>query len=389
MYISNGIVVVNNKAENKTFIYDKKTRQKYDVNEDLIILLDYIDSNHDQSYDDIISHFEGIDDVMMYLLSKDIITDDNECCFDKIKKIESFNSCRIFIECTDKCNLACPHCYGSFNAQNSSFIRPDTFEDLMIKCAKLGVYEIDLTGGEPFMHPNLPNIFDSLKKHSMLTTLFSNLTVCNEEMLDLIISSGIKTVVTSIESNQRIIHDRFRGLHGALNKTIECIKYLKRYGVEVKANFVLGGHNIYEADEIISFITSLEIPCNIDVTSYEGRARNLDFDINKAIEILKKYNNGDIISNCGIGKRMLFIAANGNVYPCPSVRDENYKFANVNHDYDLKSCFSKAFSSINNWACNQNCSVEQCPGGCRARALSMNGQITAPDPYYCMIYGKE
>lgn len=386
MFLSDGVSVINNYYENKLFVYLKDTHTKYEINDDLFFLLEYINNNSQLSVSDLLAEFDGIDDIISFLFDAKIISNLRPKCKYQIKKVGDINSARVFIECTDKCNLSCPHCYGAFGKRNNTFLGISQIRKLLEECQKIGVYEVDITGGEPFMHPNINEILDLLYEYSMLTTLFSNLTICDDNHLNKIITTGVKTVVTSIESFDSEIHNSFRGLNNALSKTIRNIKYLKDHGVEVKVNLVLGNHNIESAEKTIDFILSLSVPCNIDVTTLEGRAKDLSFDINKAISVLKKYNNGEISNNCGFANRMIFISCDGDIYPCPSVRNNEFLFGNINSDYDLYSSFSEVLDLLKGWNCNSICNNPKCPGGCRARSLSMNGTLKSHDPYYCLIY---
>lgn len=389
MYIANGIVVVDNPFENKQFIYCKTQRLKYDINEDMIYLLDYIKQNPSMVQKDLLDSFDGIEEVLDFLLKSGIITEqetDNEFC---IKKVSDINSARLFIECTDSCNLSCPHCYGSFGNKKHNKLSIITFEKLLHKAALAGVYEVDITGGEPFMFPHIDDLFMMLYKYGMITTLFTNLTLCSEKHLLLIKEYGIKTVVTSIESENKEIHDRFRGMAGSLNKTVENIKWLVKNDIEVKVNYVLGNHNIADAQKNIDFICSLGVCCNIDVTTPEGRAEKQRFDLDTALSILRKYNNNSISQNCGVGKRMLFVASDGTLYPCPSIQEKAFSFGNIYDTYNLKDAFTKVIHMFSDFNCNNQCGIKECSGGCRARALHLMGAINKEDPYYCSIYERD
>lgn len=389
MYLAKGIVVVDNPFENKHFIYSKKQRQKYEINEDMTYLLDFINKHSTMTKKEVASSFEDIEDILDFLLEAEIITEqesDNEFA---IKKISESNLARLFIECTDSCNLSCPHCYGSFGNKKHSRLSIEALGNLLYNAAQIGVYEVDITGGEPFMFPQIKELFQLLYKYGMLTTLFTNLTLCTEKHLMLIKEYGIKTIVTSIESASESVHDQFRGVKGSLHNTIKNINWLVENGIEVKVNYVLGNHNISDAKKNIDFICSLGVCCNIDVTTPEGRAEKGDFDLNAALDVLKSYNDNSISQNCGVGKRMLFIASDGTLYPCPSIQESNFSYGNIYCTYDLKEAFSNVFTKFDSFKCNSQCGIEECSGGCRARALHLMGNIYKQDPYYCTIYGRD
>jgi hypothetical protein len=115
-----GIVLVKNNKENELFLYDKHNRIKYSINQDMFELLDYINENKAMKLEDIISNYDGVEEALDFLLSKKLITEEIQFEKYKTKVITDTNSARLFIECTDCCNLSCPHCYGSFSCNNSN-----------------------------------------------------------------------------------------------------------------------------------------------------------------------------------------------------------------------------------------------------------------------------
>lgn len=388
MYIENGIVIVDNPFENKQFVYSKNQRLKYDINEDMIYLLDFIKQHPLYNKTQVAESFDGIENILDFLIDSGIITEQATNNQYSIKRITDVNSARLFIECTDTCNLSCPHCYGSFGHKKHNRLSIDVLDKLLYNASQIGVYEVDITGGEPFMFPQINDLFHLLYKYGMITTLFTNLTLCNENDLMQIKNYGIKTVVTSIESENALVHDKFRGVFGSLNKTVNNIQWLVQNDIEVKVNYVLGNHNILDAQKNIDFICSMGVCCNIDVTTPEGRAENHSFDLDAALRILSVYNDNSISQNCGIGKRMLFVASDGTLYPCPSIQESVFCFGNIYDSYNLKESFSDVIKLFSNYECNNQCGIKECSGGCRARALHLMGAINKEDPYYCTIYGR-
>lgn len=386
MYIAEGVVVVKNICENKCFVFCKKKGLKYEINADMFYLLEYINHNASLDRDELEEEYDEISDILDFLLTNQIVSEDATDNKYSIKHVKDIDSARIFIECTDVCNLFCSHCYGEFGNKKRKYLSVASIEGLLKKAVELGVYEVDITGGEPFMHPMIESIFNLLYKYGMITTLFTNLTLCDEKKLKMIKVFGIKTVVTSIESADESVHDSFRGVRGSLQKTVSNIKWLVENGVEVKVNYVLGNHNIDDAQRNIDFICSLGVCCNVDVTTPEGRATNNQVDLKKALNVLRKYNDNSIALNCGIGKRMIFISSDGTIYPCPSIQERGFVVGNIYEEYDLKKSFERIFDMFLEINCNDKCNIKECSGGCRARALHLMGTIDREDPYYCSIY---
>lgn len=65
---------------------------------------------------------------------------------------------RFFVELTSACDLRCRHCFGQFGPATRRDLPMKIVERLLREGRELGVYRIDLTGGEPTMHP----LFDEI-----------------------------------------------------------------------------------------------------------------------------------------------------------------------------------------------------------------------------------
>ena len=70
----------------------------------------------------------------------------------------SNHSCTVLIEITERCNLSCPTCFAGSSPQHSKMMSMETFQerlDGLIEGGKHGADMIQLSGGEPTVHPQL------------------------------------------------------------------------------------------------------------------------------------------------------------------------------------------------------------------------------------------
>lgn len=89
----------------------------------------------------------------------------------------SYSKCRlIYLELTDTCNYNCMHCYAKLSKNNNTFLSFDNFCNILENIKTLGDVDIRLTGGEPFLHPEIRSILEytaknlsPLTKHSIVT----------------------------------------------------------------------------------------------------------------------------------------------------------------------------------------------------------------------------
>lgn len=83
-----------------------------------------------------------------------------------------------------RCNLTCTHCFISCSPHNHSFgfLDLDTIHRALEASVPLGVKEYYFTGGEPFLHPDMPAILEMTLRYGPATVL-TNGTVFKDDWL--------------------------------------------------------------------------------------------------------------------------------------------------------------------------------------------------------------
>ncbi len=395
MKLSNDCIMVNNHFERTIFIYERKNHIKYEINEDMFELINDI-HEHKISYNKAILIYD--EEIIKDLISMKILTKSKEKFIPNIKLLDKINSARIFIEITDKCNLNCKHCYGGFASKNNNFIDIQTIDTIINEAIELGVYEFDITGGEPLLYPDLELLLSKLYDAGMLVSIFTNLTLLTNKHIEMFNKYCVKKIITSVDSCYEYIHDDFRGCNGCFNKTMNNLNKLKNTSIELSINTMIGNHNVDYIDELITFLKNLELPFVLDVITSEGRATALNENIKISSKIIKnifeKYNN-DINKNmnfkdCGVGDRFIYIKSNKNIYICPSLIDDKFKLGDVSEHFDLAKIWDNMNLKYGNLTCkHKRNSCNKCKGGCRARALKLHGDIMGIDDVYCTIIGSD
>lgn len=388
-YINDNVVIVNNKFEEKIFIYDREKRIEYDINESSFDVLSEIKTN--------ISTIEMLKDTydsefIDQLFELNILTTKPQKNINNVKQTKKYNCARIYTEVTDKCNLACQHCYGGFAIDKKNFIDVNLLENTLQEASKIGTYQFDITGGEPLLHPNIEKILKIAYDKGMIVRIFTNLTLCNDKTIAMFLKYGVKEIVTSIDSPIPNLHNKFRGQNGSFEKTISQIHKIQENNIDVAVNTMIGKHNKDYIDEMVDLINNLKVRSVLDVIVPEGRAKNLNEDIIDSAKIIhniykkheQKINEKAIAITCGIGERFIYIKSDGNVYICPSLIGEEYKLGNINDSVTtLWKKMNERFSYLN---CNKKTErCKDCNGGCRARALKLNRTINDSDDVFCII----
>ncbi|MHC4598538.1 MAG: radical SAM protein [Planctomycetota bacterium] len=152
----------------------------------------------------------------------------------------------IYFYPTERCNLRCPHCWvdpdwvktpeeyqAKFSGENAE-ISQDMFRRVVQEAKPLGLARIKFTGGEPFLRHDIDGFFRICKEEEIPFDVETNATLVDGERARLMKECGCFHAAVSLDSPTPEFHDRFRGMKGAYEKTVQGIEHLKRYGHNVQ-----------------------------------------------------------------------------------------------------------------------------------------------------------
>lgn len=190
------------------------------------------------------------------------------CAFPRLKYL--------FLELTDQCNLRCRHCGSSCTADNRTYLPLDKIKEILLQVA--AAYDaseimVCITGGEPFLHPDICDIVRFARRCGFTVGITSNGTLIDEVAARAIISSGLNTIAISVDGLENS-HDSFRNQAGSFDKAMRGIRYLKANGADPQVITVVHPGNISLLQAMFEFFKEEEISSwrlvNIDPI---GRAR--------------------------------------------------------------------------------------------------------------------
>jgi radical SAM protein with 4Fe4S-binding SPASM domain len=308
---------------------------------------------------------------------------------------------RVEIEITKRCNLRCKHC---FTENAASDTRKELIESLVPDLQSLGVVEVDLNGGEPFLHPDIAKILSSISG-KFKTVLFSNGLCIDEEKIELIQKYHVARVNISLDGF-RESHDYLRG-NGTYNKTVEVIKNLTSKGILVQLNTMVFSRNIGDLENFIQYSQTELGVCGVRVANIYPLGNALShsdlLEDNKSTrEIYEKYlresMQGPVTGKhlpCAAGVTQLFLNVHGQIYPCRLFEGTKYNVGDLqnrslreNYFQFLKTPSYFTDFKIENLKGCTNCKLLSiCKAGCRARASLLQHDINAPDTFACKCHG--
>lgn len=348
-----------------------------------------------------------------------------EINFPPLSKSLSLNEAQL--ELTGNCNLWCKHCYGRSNFAKT-FKKQITKNELfgcLDEMELMNVSRIIISGGEAFLYKELPEVIKYIsKKRIHIGGIFTNGTIIRDDVFNVLRKhSIITTFLVSLDGPNRKAHDYIRGV-GNFDKTIKFIKESIKSGFRVTINTVVMKSNVNILIDMFSFLESLGISrWRISIPREQGEAiLNKKLIIPKWSDIFKAYksillvaikNKGkmkiqlsslfktEFLENkryylyndnngcCEYKKNSLVLESNGNVISCPASID--LPLGNIKNNSLEKiwnSDLTQAIKTlpIKNTKC-ANCKINKiCGAGCRVMAKKLKGSYFDIDPNACPLY---
>ena len=74
------------------------------------------------------------------------------------------------LEITNRCNFKCVHCFVENRQSPNSHqhLSLDQIRIVLKQAYNMNVFKITITGGEPFLHPQIIEILEEIKKYNII-----------------------------------------------------------------------------------------------------------------------------------------------------------------------------------------------------------------------------
>ena len=170
-------------------------------------------------------------------------------------------------ELTSKCNFNCKMCYihSNSNEQTGGELSAAEWISLGNQARELGVIFLLLTGGEPLLRKDFPEIYTALKKMGFIISINTNGSLLCGEIEELFRNNPPSRLNVSLYGEN---NETYRCLCGApqFEKVIENVVRMRDIGIDVKINCSITPENCEDLEKIYELTKSLGL--NIKLTTY-------------------------------------------------------------------------------------------------------------------------
>ena len=161
---------------------------------------------------------------------------------------------------TYRCNLKCQFCYAGCNCTTNPVGSDREMSGEEIKQVLATIFRrakvpsVSFTGGEPTLHPQLPEFVAYAKSLGLRVNLISNGTRINAELARRLADAGLDSAQISLEGVTAAVHDQVTAVKHSFPKTVAAVQHLKDAGIRTHTNTTINRVNLMECREMPRFV---------------------------------------------------------------------------------------------------------------------------------------
>lgn len=271
------------------------------------------------------------------------------------------------VEITELCNLKCVYCYNEASPYKGRHMPLKDVKKIFETLSENGVTVLEISGGEPMIHPNIIEILEEAFKYFNWVAIISNGVYFPKNILPVLKDNRKKFggIQISIDGSNEEVSEKMRQVKNTFSKTMDTIKYLKENDFLVRVVIVLTEDNVEDIENTCNLMRKEGIKhFGISISEEWGRGKNIENESNilgKSYKSYFKAKYGDLlrninekyrdivfndkvlknvniseIKNCGAGWQTIAVTPNGDVEICAPAK---IKIGNI-FSQDYKDIFS-------------------------------------------------
>lgn len=255
------------------------------------------------------------------------------------------------IEVTDGCNLRCKHCYRESSPEKTQLLTISELTCILSDLAKIGVRVVELTGGEPTIHPHFYDLITFCNEVFLMVAILTNGMLIDKTATQRLARFKDKLIVSvSLDSPTKDFHDSFRGVSGSFERARDAIRYLSDEGIFVRVamDVTANNRNLIEETLILakelgarSFGYNHVLPLGRGKTCSRMSIQEMKSQIALEKRIIDQYAGFVAViteeamaemkkvGNCGAGHRTHVVGPTGNARPCLMMPEEYLTIGNL------------------------------------------------------------
>lgn len=327
---------------------------------------------------------------------------------------------KALVQITERCNLRCAHCFVSSTEAGTDLSLTAVTERVLPQLLNARVERLTLTGGEPFVHPDLLDICRAARASGLPVGICTNATHATDDQIAELVRLGEVHINVSFDGFRPKSHGKFRGNRSSFDVTVATTRRLAAAGllqgllctpnaladpvefvdlcvfaIEIGAKYVLM-NPLSPFGRGVKSRNRLAAP---DQMMWAIHTATKQFADQLDVVQIRFPNDGLPLGGCEAGK-LIYVYADGQVAVCPYLvfaartpvsryRDSDFLIGNILSDDVVAALDGYNFHSRYTVGANPTCGScdmnSTCGKGCPAAIVSSGGLIGDIDHEQCPV----
>ena len=234
---------------------------------------------------------------------------------------------------TYQCLCDCRHCSAAFLKKGGEqILNTDQVVSALDQMWRLGAMNINLTGGEALLRPDLEPIVRAAHPKSTVVALATSGDALDARAAASLRRWGIRVVTISLDSADPDTHDQSRGRPGSHRSVMDATQYCREQGIDVFWCTIMT-HENYQNGDLLRMVKmagdkgvtlTINFPCPVGNWWDQDLAptpdeRQLHRDLMKTPHVRWEGHSNFGREGCPAGIEKLYISPYGDVMPCPFI----------------------------------------------------------------------
>ena len=281
--------------------------------------------------------------------------------------------CEISIEILQRCPNRCIYCSSHSNPQATHLIPFEIIKNIIDDAKSLGCKTVCLSGGEPFLHPQILDIISYIAKQQLTCYVYTSGIYMKDEVYSSLpneyieaIRGMVDKVIFNVEADSSALYDQIMGtdvggfdmMKKSINDCVSSGLVVETHVVPMQVNFkhlgsvfgrcYRGGVSKVSILRLVLQGRALE---NLSLVKLSGKDNR---EVTKLIKALNESYKGKVRiglpysdSNCRIyckaASDKINVRYDGNIYPCEVFKDD---LLNAKLGYEPDNVWKDSFYDI-------------------------------------------
>jgi len=320
-------------------------------------------------------------------------------------------------ESTRACNFACVHCRAQ--AQKEADPMQLTTQEalgLVDQIAEFAKPVFIISGGDPLQRRDIFEVASYASSRGLRVVMSPSGSNLTEDAFEKMKVSGVRMISLSLDGSTPEIHDSFRQVHGAFKLTMKNMGLARQSAFPFRVNTTMTQHNlsdIFNIQKVASEMGAFEWDVFMLVPTGRGKVK-MEITPDQYEETIQSIYKASLTSQipikmtcapqytrviaqqqkepgqahaggrgCMAGNGFCFVSHIGEVYGCGflPVPAGDIRQQRLKQIYQQSPLFVQLRNHESLKGKCGGCEYKVLCGGCRARALSIHGDILGEEPY--------